>query len=389
MRFEADRPRYSPPGILAVVPQSGVNAWVQGDEGRAMESTAVSASEALRRAMDAVASDALELQYSRTPGLRERLTQSQMEHSLQDTRFHVAFLASALWANEPILFSDYARWTLTLFENLNLPAEWLTDSLECIRDAAANLVEPGLARVIADYIDSALQGLCSTDECASESLIEAGSRHGSLAMRYLGAVIGADRRAASQMILQAVDEGMPVSEVNLEVLQPVQKELGRLWQTNRITVAQEHYATAVTQMVMSQLYAHIFSNQKNGRTMVAACVGGELHEIGMRMVADFFEMRGWDTHYIGANTPVNDIVETVALTRADVLALSVTMGSHVVQISEVIDALRADSRTAGTKVIVGGYPFILAPELWRRVGADGSAGDAAAALELAERLVAA
>jgi methanogenic corrinoid protein MtbC1 len=122
--------------------------------------------------------------------------------------------------------------------------------------------------------------------------------------------------------------------------------------------------------------------------LVAACVGGELHEIGLRMVADFLEMNGWDTHYIGANTPVADIVETVALSRADLLALSATMGFHIPLVADVIKAIRTDPRTAGTRVMVGGYPFSLVDDLWVRVGADGSASDAAGALDLAERLVA-
>ena len=42
--------------------------------------------------------------------------------------------------------------------------------------------------------------------------------------------------------------------------------------------------------------------------MVATCIGGELHEIGIRMVADFFEMEGWDTYYLGANTPADAVV---------------------------------------------------------------------------------
>ena len=354
-----------------------------------MESVEVVASSAIRRNSDEIVARALELQFEMWPHMQAAFDDAQIAHTKQDTRFHLDFLASALWAGEPVLFSDYARWTLTLFENLGLPAEWLTGSIECIRDAIVELLEPQSAAVAERYIQPVLDGTCVGDECADESLIDAASRHGGLAMRYLGAVIGAERQRASQMILEAVDAGVPVSEVYLEVLQPVQMELGRLWQINRITVAQEHYATAVTQMVMSQLYAHIFSTEKNGRTMVAACVGGELHEIGMRMVADFFEMRGWDTHYVGANTPIKDIIETVALTRANVLALSATMGFHIPEVAEVIAALRADERTVNTKVIVGGYPFILAPNLWQRVGADGSAPDASAALDLAERLVAA
>ncbi|WP_440120087.1 hypothetical protein [Paenibacillus sp. QZ-Y1] len=38
--------------------------------------------------------------------------------------------------------------------------------------------------------------------------------------------------------------------------------------------------------------------------MVAACVGSEQHEIGLRMLTDVFEMEGWDTYYLGQMFPM-------------------------------------------------------------------------------------
>jgi MerR family transcriptional regulator, light-induced transcriptional regulator len=152
--------------------------------------------------------------------------------------------------------------------------------------------------------------------------------------------------------------------------------------------AQEHYCTAATQLIMSQLYPRIFSGERNGQTLVATCVSGDLHEIGVRMVSDFFEMEGWDTYYVGANAPTESVVRTIADRRADVLAISATITSHVRTLKQLIATVRADAACNGVKVLVGGYPFNLAPELWREVGADASAPDAAMAVEMAARLAA-
>jgi len=57
---------------------------------------------------------------------------------------------------------------------------------------------------------------------------------------------------------------------------------------NEVSVAQEHYCTAATQLIMSQLYPHIFAGEKTERTLIATCVAGDLHEIGIRMVSDLF-----------------------------------------------------------------------------------------------------
>jgi MerR family transcriptional regulator, light-induced transcriptional regulator len=140
-------------------------------------------------------------------------------------------------------------------------------------------------------------------------------------------------------------------------------------------------------MIMSQLYPMLFSGPRKEQTFVSACVGGELHEIGARMVCDFFEMAGWKTYYLGANTPVSGIVKMICDRKADVAGISVTISFNVSAAKEVIRAIRDDARCRDTKVIVGGYPFVIAPELWKTIGADGFAANAADAIELAGRLI--
>jgi methanogenic corrinoid protein MtbC1 len=175
--------------------------------------------------------------------------------------------------------------------------------------------------------------------------------------------------------------------VYLHVFQPAQYEIGRLWQTNRITVAMEHYCSAATQLIMSQLYPHVFATAKNGRTLIATCVSGDLHEIGVRMVADFFELAGWSTFYLGANTPDGSVIATVVERRSEVLAVSATLSCHVAAVRTLIRAVRLDPAAAGVKVLVGGYPFNQDPQLWRTVGADGWAPDAREAVSFAWQLL--
>ena len=121
--------------------------------------------------------------------------------------------------------------------------------------------------------------------------------------------------------------------------------------------------------------------------LVAACVQGDLHEIGIRVVSDFFEIEGWDTYYLGANTPTSGILDTLSQRRAEVLALSATMTFHVRALAEVIRAGRAAAACRNVKIVVGGYPFNVAPTLWQAVGADGYASSAGPAVSVANRLV--
>ena len=131
---------------------------------------------------------------------------------------------------------------------------------------------------------------------------------------------------------------------------------------------------------------HLFE-KKVGHSLVATSVGGELHEIGMRMVADFLEMEGWDTYYLGANTPTDSILLSLEERQADVLAISATLTLHVSKVSELIDQIRTSPSQSTIKILVGGYPFNIARNLWQQVGADGYAPDAQGAVLAANRLM--
>jgi MerR family transcriptional regulator, light-induced transcriptional regulator len=152
-------------------------------------------------------------------------------------------------------------------------------------------------------------------------------------------------------------------------------------QANIVSVAQEHYCTAATQLIMSQLYPYIFRADRSSRgTIVATCVSGELHEIGARMLCDLLEMEGWNTIYLGANVPAAGVVGILRDNHCNILAVSASMTFHIPAVRETIKAVRA--ACPETKILFGGYAFKIAPNLWRNVGADYWTRNASEAISL-------
>ena len=339
----------------------------------------------MAEARAALAAAVTERHYALNPDLERRFGPAGREKCLQDAHYHLSYLAESLGSALPTLFADYVAWAKVMLEARGVPASDLARNLEVLRgvlreqlpgeegELAARYVQEGIARL--PKVPPDLPAFISDDE-----------PHAALAKGYIEALLAGRRHEASRLVLEAVDKGVSVRDVYLHVFQRTQREVGRLWQLNLLSVAQEHYCTAATQLVMSQLYPRIFSTERRGRTLVAACVAGDLHEIGLRMVADFFEMEGWDTFYVGANAPAASVVQAVAERGADVLAVSATITSHVRHLRELIAAVRSDEAARGVKILAGGYPFNVAPGLWREVGADASAADAAGAVEAAARL---
>ncbi|MEZ4453933.1 MAG: cobalamin-dependent protein [Nannocystaceae bacterium] len=212
--------------------------------------------------------------------------------------------------------------------------------------------------------------------------------HSSLADTYLSTLLDGRRQDAARLVLDAIERGaLTIEALYLEVFEPVLVEVGRRWQHNQLSIAEEHYVSAATQQVMAQLYPRIFTAAPRGLTMVAACVGPELHEIGLRMVADLFELDGWNTYYLGANVPAAAIVGAVRSRRAHLLALSTALDEHVEVAREVIARLREDPVTAEVPVLVGGHAFRDDPERWRAIGASAAPVGASEVVQVARRLV--
>jgi MerR family transcriptional regulator, light-induced transcriptional regulator len=304
-------------------------------------------------------------------------------------QFLLDYLAVSVAYGVPELFISCLDWARVYFSGLHFPKTALPAMLACTRQVLTERLAEEIRLPALNILDAGLRSL-EQAPVVPNSFITGEAPLDDLARLYLDTLLHGDRQKASRMILDAVEkDGLPVRDIYTQVFQRSQAEIGRLWQINQVSVAQEHYCTAVTQMVMSQLYPYIFASQKNGRRMVTTCVGGELHEIGARMVADFFEMEGWDTYFLGANTPVPAVLAAIRERSADVLAISATMTFHVDKVASLIEAVRQAGLDQGTKMIVGGYPFNISAELWRSVGADGYARDARQALQLAENLVAA
>lgn len=350
------------------------------------QSTEKHAGRAVSAARAALAEAVTARHYELNPRLERRHGPAGREECLRDANYHLSYLAEAVCSSSPPLFADYVAWAKVMLESRGVPASDLARNLEVIRDVLRERLPAELGEAAARYVD---EGIARLPQVPSDlpSHFEGGGPHEALARAYIEALLGGRRREASRVVLEAVGRGVGVRDIYLHVFQRSQREIGRLWQLNLLSVAQEHYCTAATQLVMSQLYPLVFSPERSGHALVAACVAGDLHEIGLRMVADFFEMEGWDTFYVGANAPAGSVLQTVAERGADMLAVSATMTPHVREVRELVSAVRASGECRGVKIIAGGYPFNVAPDLWRDVGADATAPDAHAAVSAAAHLL--
>ncbi|MFW6312947.1 MAG: cobalamin B12-binding domain-containing protein [Spirochaetota bacterium] len=172
---------------------------------------------------------------------------------------------------------------------------------------------------------------------------------------YLDDLLSGNRAACMTVVEELLFREIGVRDIYLDVFQRSLYDVGVMWEQNQISVAVEHLATAITESLLTLVYPVLFRNARVNRKAVVACVANEYHQIGGKMVADVLELHGWDSYFLGANTPTPDLMDLVSRTAPDLVGLSLAVYSRMPELQETLHQLT--SRFPETRVIVGGQAF--------------------------------
>ncbi|MFF5028739.1 cobalamin B12-binding domain-containing protein [Streptomyces collinus] len=205
-----------------------------------------------------------------------------------------------------------------------------------------------------------------------------------LAERLWLAVADGDEHAAADLVHQAFADGTDEETLLLGVVAPVQERIGAEWAADRITVAQEHAATAINERVTASL-AH--ARQRDGRNrpphrgrVTVSCVDGEWHAFPARLVSEVLSLRGWQVDFLGAQTPTPHLVAHLHHTNPEAVLLSGSLPTHLPKAHAAITACQA----VGVPVLTGGRAFGPDGRYARALRADRWAADALGAVAVLE-----
>ncbi|HSM26122.1 MAG TPA: cobalamin-dependent protein [Anaerolineaceae bacterium] len=203
---------------------------------------------------------------------------------------------------------------------------------------------------------------------------------------YVEAMKKGSGRMADQVVEKALDQQVTANDVYLDIFQDTAYEIGRMWQRNEFSVAQEHLATAIIERQMGDLRPYFKPVRQRTKRLVIGSVDKELHRVGVRMVVDFFEQDGWEVYYLGATVPTDTFISIARDFNADLIGLSAQMVYHLPTITEFVK--EADKQgLEGIPIMAGGFPFVQNPDLYKRLGVHFSGANAREALEIANKIV--
>jgi len=339
--------------------------------------------EKIREIAPRIATAATELRLHREPEWEQRFGERARKFCLEDNLFHLGFIASAVQFESPPALADYVRWLVRMLRSRKIDAHHVHTALA---DVAA-LLESELeeSQEIAAFFAAAAR----LDEGAyAAGFPKLWNPLAPQLSSFLRSIRMGDRPAAARILTEALEQGQSVDCIHRHVVHEAMYELGRLWERNEITVADEHLATAVAQAAVTSLYPRLpLPEHFTGRAVVTA-VQGEHHQLGANLVADVLESNGWNVRFLGSDIPDACIVRLMQKHQANLLALSVTMLFNVPAAARLIATIR---RTFGNnlRILLGGAAFKDLPGAARALGADAVAVDIMSAVSLSHGMAAA
>jgi MerR family transcriptional regulator, light-induced transcriptional regulator len=187
---------------------------------------------------------------------------------------------------------------------------------------------------------------------------------------FLSQALDGNLTGAYQTIIRADDLGMPLARLFGEVLQPALTELGHRWAHGELLVAQEKEVSELARDLIADLSLRHARMPADGPVVVAACVEGERHELGLRMVCGLLRSEGWAVHYLGADVAPRFLLEAVRLHRPVVILLSAKLAPNLTAVKDAVDFLTAGLAPERLPpVVVGGRVATEHPQAIRALGA--------------------
>lgn len=179
---------------------------------------------------------------------------------------------------------------------------------------------------------------------------------------FLENLLQGNRAACAELTRTFMFANSSIEAVYEDLFKPALYSVGLLWERNQISVASEHMATAIVEGIMNGLFEQLVVGKRNNHSVVLACVENEKHQVGIKMVGDIFEKKGWDSYFLGAGIPTNELIRFIQQAQPTLLAISLSVYFNLPNLLDMLTRIRESFPEL--PIIIGGQAgILLKPEI--------------------------
>jgi len=248
-------------------------------------------------------------------------------------------------------------WLASVLESRGLGREWGQKILETWTIGIQGLVRPAEADELSRPLIRAQTSVPRGAMAPSSGEMEPSED----VQKYLDFAFENKRREAAEFAQAFLKLGLAPEKVADSLLMPALRQIGVLWERNKISAAAEHLATEITRYVIYRLFDSLPKKKPVSVSAILACVPGDQHDIGTDLMSNLLAGEGWSVVFIGRESPQQDLLETVMRVRPNVVFLSVSLISHLPDARSLV--LELKEKAPDVAIILGGAAALKAKDI--------------------------
>jgi methanogenic corrinoid protein MtbC1 len=198
---------------------------------------------------------------------------------------------------------------------------------------------------------------------------------------FVSALLGMNTEGARAALDHASGSLSPLARIESLVV-PALEHIGREWEAGRAALSQVYMSGRICEDLVDTILPRESSDRRRAPA-AAICVLLDHHMLGKRIVYSLLRAAGYEIRDYGRAT-VEELARKVPADGIEILLVSVLMLPSALRVRQLREAL--DRAGCRAKIVVGGAPFRLDPELWKEVKADAMGTSASEAVELVRRM---
>ena len=253
-----------------------------------MDPAHLQAAEALEAVARAVAEWTVDQIHTDDPDMEIRYGGDSRRMWRHEVQSRVAHLVEALAADRSAIFTAHASWSRAAFMARDMGEQDVERSLHALKQVVRENLPADIVRRAEPMIDAALSET-KNKVMPPPSELDRLADEGTLSRLYLLELLQRDREKAERIVREQLEGGATLAEILTRIISPAMQEIGRMWHMQEASIADEHYCTAATQAIMARLRGQARRKPANGLVAVACSAGGDMHELGIRMVSDLLD----------------------------------------------------------------------------------------------------
>lgn len=287
-----------------------------------------------------------------------------------DLRFLMEIFAAGLELGSCGLVDRTMAWQKVRTRALGGDVEALAKLPALVAESVAPLLDDGQRDALDRLLENAstfVRFARTTNPVGHDPLL----KHGTPGYDFLVAATGGDRMRAQA----AARRAGTLPEALRTVIEPTQRELGRLWQNGLLPPGEEHLITQIVFQTVESLSAEQAPPPADAPLVAMVRAPGDEHSLGQLCAAAHVRGAGFRTRVVAGATNVAAIVDSLALLAPAAIAVTCTTALQVRNVGELIAAIRRTPALARSFVLLGGNLILDVPQLPTQLGADGGAYD--------------